>query len=150
MFLRTIIAGFRGNRRNLTRGAIPPKGDSMSFAFYITTKYWKKHKKNLAALIFSASLMTAVVLAFWLGEREKTSRVLDSIYSTGGYLDLAVANASDELRAEIVSGNSAGAFRQFSAAEQHRLYKLCVLHLSAVAPRCVIWTAPTWENTRSP
>lgn len=78
----------------------------MKFALYITTKYWKKHKKNLAVLIFSAALMTSVILAFWLAEREKTNRVFDDSYSTYGYRDLTVANASDEIREEIVNGNA--------------------------------------------
>lgn len=78
----------------------------MSYTFYLTAKYWNKHKKNLAALIFSAVLMTSVILVFWLGEREKTNRVFDNVYSTGGYLDLAVANASDEIREEIVNENT--------------------------------------------
>ncbi|MGN0682956.1 MAG: hypothetical protein ACI4JY_04690, partial [Oscillospiraceae bacterium] len=75
----------------------------MNYAFYLTTKFWKKHKKNLTVLIFSAVLMTSVILVFWLSEREKTNRVFDSIYSDYGYRDLTVANASDELREEIIN-----------------------------------------------
>lgn len=70
--------------------------------FYITLKYWIKHKKNLAALIFSAVLVTSVILAFWLNEREKTNRAINSIYSHDGFRDLQAANISAEIRDRIL------------------------------------------------
>lgn len=77
----------------------------MYFNIYFTRKYWTKHKKNLAALIFAAVMMTAVILTFWLGEREKTNRTINDIYFHDGYRDLQAANLSDDIRRKILTEN---------------------------------------------
>lgn len=77
----------------------------MYISFYLTIKYWIKHKKNLAALIFSAVLATSVILTFWLNEREKTNRVINKIYSYDGYRNLQAANISDDIRERILNEN---------------------------------------------
>lgn len=77
----------------------------MRTSIYIIFKYWKKHGKNLAALIFSAVLITAITLVFWLSHRENTNRYLNEIYNASGTDELAIYNSNDELKSFVLSEN---------------------------------------------
>ena len=55
--------------------------------FYITRKYWSKHKKSLAALLFSGVLLCAVVCCAFLMIRQDQKRWLDQ-YSRQGEMAL--------------------------------------------------------------
>lgn len=78
----------------------------MKTSFYLIIRYWRQHKKDLAALIFSAVLITAITLVFWLLQREKTNRYFnDYLYSSSGMHELAVYNSNDELKSFVLSEN---------------------------------------------
>ena len=78
----------------------------MRTSIYIIFKYWKKHVKNLAALIFSAVLITAITLVYWLLQRENTNRYFnDYLYSSSGTHELAIYNSNDELKSFVLNEN---------------------------------------------
>lgn len=77
----------------------------MKTSVYILLKYWRKHKKNLAALIFSAVLLTSITLVYWLAQRELNNRYFDeNIYSNGAE-EFVIYNSNDELRAIVLNEN---------------------------------------------
>lgn len=77
----------------------------MKTSAYILLKYWKKHKKNAAALMFSAVLLTAITLVYWLGQREINNRYFEeNIYSNGAE-ELVIFNSNDELRSIVLNEN---------------------------------------------
>ncbi|MBP1536552.1 MAG: sigma-70 family RNA polymerase sigma factor [Ruminococcus sp.] len=55
-----------------------------------TFKYWRKHKKSLAALLFSGVLLCAVVCCAFLMIRQDQRRWLDDYYDQHGYYTVAV------------------------------------------------------------
>ena len=65
---------------------------------YIDYKYWIKHKKSLAALLFSGVLLCAVVCCAFLTLRQSFNRWLNNYYDTYGYYSyITNSNNSDEI-----------------------------------------------------
>ena len=62
----------------------------MSDSLYLIFKYWSKHKKSLAALLFSGVLLCAVVCCAFLMIRQEQRRWLENYYDTHGKYTLAV------------------------------------------------------------
>ena len=75
----------------------------MNTYIYLTFKYWKKHKKNLAALLFAGVLLTAVVFVTLMTNRERWVRKCHSFYDASGRFDLMIYNSDDELITEILN-----------------------------------------------
>ena len=59
-----------------------------------TLKYWRKHKKSLAALLFSGVLLCAVVCCAFLMIRQDQRRWIDDYYDTHGFYTVAVPTPS--------------------------------------------------------
>lgn len=77
----------------------------MKTSVYLVLKYWRKHKKNLMSLIFSAVLLTAITLVYWLTQREINNRYFEkNIYSDGSE-ELVIYNSNDELRSIVLNEN---------------------------------------------
>ena len=57
---------------------------------FITRKYWARHKKSLAALLFSGVLLCAVVCCAFLMIRQEQRRWFENYYDTHGKYTLAV------------------------------------------------------------
>ena len=57
----------------------------MKDMIYLNRKYWAKHKKNAAALLFSCSLFCAVICCILLIIRQGFIRNLHKIYDNDGY-----------------------------------------------------------------
>ncbi len=64
-----------------------------------TLKYWSRHKKSLAALLFSGVLLCAVVCCAFLMIRQDQRRWIDDNYDTHGYYTVAIPSptAYDEV-----------------------------------------------------
>ena len=69
----------------LTAGLNKASGGIGDVLLYITRKYWAKHKKSLAALLFSGVLLCAVVCCAFLLQRAEFRRFLDDRYNVTGY-----------------------------------------------------------------
>ncbi len=59
-----------------------------------TFKYWRRHKKSLAALLFSGVLLCAVVCCAFLMIRQDQRRWLDRYYDQHGFYTVAVPTPS--------------------------------------------------------
>ena len=70
---------------------------------YLTLKYWRKHKKNAAALMFAGVLLTAVVFVTLMSYREKFVRRCHDSFDGGGHYDLMIVNSDDELISEVLN-----------------------------------------------
>lgn len=77
----------------------------MKTSVYIILKYWKKHKKNLMSLMFSAVLLTAITLVYWLGQREIQNRYFEENIYSNGVEELMIFNSNDELRSTVLNEN---------------------------------------------
>ena len=69
----------------LTTGLNKASGGIGDVLLYITRKYWSKHKKSLAALLFSGVLLCAVVCCAFLMIRGSFHRQLHESYDAFGY-----------------------------------------------------------------
>lgn len=78
----------------------------MKTSVYLVLKYWRKHKKNLIALIFSGVLLAALILTFLLSKREFCARELDRYYDGYGAYDIIIGNSNDEILAKVTEGKS--------------------------------------------
>ena len=76
----------------------------MKTHIYLTLKYWKKHKKNAAALLFAGVLLTAVVFVTLMMYREDFVRLCHRYFDGRGHFDLMIVNSDDELLSEILNG----------------------------------------------
>ena len=65
-------------------------GGTAKTLFGFTLKYWSRHKKSLAALLFSGVLLCAVVYCAFLMIRQDQRRWLDDYYDQHGYYTVAV------------------------------------------------------------
>ena len=70
---------------------------------FITRKYWARHKKSLAALLFSGVLLCAVMVGTFLQIRADFNRTLHSAYDTTGMFDVMLFDPSEELVSELTS-----------------------------------------------
>ncbi|MCR5167211.1 MAG: ABC transporter permease [Oscillospiraceae bacterium] len=65
-----------------------------------TFKYWRKHKKSLAALLFSGVLLCAVVCCALLMLRQTFNRKIESMYDTIGHFEfMTTADRQDFIAA---------------------------------------------------
>lgn len=78
----------------------------MKTHIYLTLKYWKMHKKNLAALLFSGVLLTAVVFVTLMSNRERWARTCHSYFDHHGHYDYIIAGSDDEIYSEFTAGKS--------------------------------------------
>ena len=69
----------------------------MKTSVYIVLKYWQKHKKNFAALMFSGVLTVAVVFAALMQFRGIFNRELHKLYGKNGMFDLMLPEASQDI-----------------------------------------------------
>ncbi|WP_198021598.1 sigma-70 family RNA polymerase sigma factor [Ruminococcus sp. NK3A76] len=69
----------------LTAGLNKASGGIGDVLLYITRKYWSKHKKSLAALLFSGVLLCAVVCCAFLMIRGSFHRQLHESYDAFGF-----------------------------------------------------------------
>lgn len=76
----------------------------MKTSIYIICKYWKKHKKNAAALLFAGVLLTTVILVMLMTERENFNREVQNFYDRVGCYDVMLGNSNDELLAKVTEG----------------------------------------------
>ncbi|MBR1382532.1 MAG: sigma-70 family RNA polymerase sigma factor [Ruminococcus sp.] len=70
---------------------------------FITRKYWSRHKKSLAALLFSGVLLCAVMVGTFLQVRANFNRSLHSYYDQNGMFDVMLMAPTDELIADLAS-----------------------------------------------
>lgn len=73
----------------------------MITSIYLVRKYWKTHIKSMCALLFSAVLLTVVVLNALLIFRTEFARSLYGSYFREGRFDCKYDNISEELFAEM-------------------------------------------------
>ena len=78
----------------------------MKTSVYLVLKYWKKHKKNLAALLFSGVLLTAIVFVHFMSSREAAVRDVYSCYEASGRYEVIIGNSNDEVLGKLTDGKS--------------------------------------------
>lgn len=78
----------------------------MKTSIYLVLKYWNKHKKNLAAVMFSGVLLTAVVFVYYITARETFARRIYGVYEHKGRQDIIIGNSNDEVLNTITEGKS--------------------------------------------
>ena len=72
----------------------------------ITLKYWKKHLKSAAALLFSGVMLTAILFAALMSLREECVHFYENAFNNLGHYDILIANSDDELLAQALSGRT--------------------------------------------
>ncbi len=87
-------------------GGIKYYGGNMKTYIYLTLKYWRKHKKNAAALLFSGVLLTAVIFVILMSARESVVRDFHRWCDLDGNYDVLIANSDDETLAKATEGRS--------------------------------------------
>lgn len=78
----------------------------MKTSVYLVLKYWKKHKKNLIALIFSGVVLAALVFVILMLHREEYVRGLDGRHNGQGAFDIIISNSDDEILTKVTEGRS--------------------------------------------
>lgn len=78
----------------------------MKTSVYLVLKYWQKHKKNLAAVLFSGVLLAAVVFVYYIISRETFARRIYGVYEHKGRQDIIIGNSNDEVLNTITAGKS--------------------------------------------
>ncbi len=78
----------------------------MKTIVFITMKYWKKHLKSAAALLFSGVLLTAIVFAALMSLREECVRYHEHVFDWSGHYEVLIANSDDELLARVLDGRT--------------------------------------------
>lgn len=73
---------------------------------FITMKYWKKHLKSAAALLFSGALLTAILFAALMSLREECVRFYENAFDNSGHYDVLIANSDDELLSFALGGRT--------------------------------------------
>lgn len=105
-------------------GLSKASGGSARELLWITRKYWAKHKKSLAALLFSGVLLCAVVCCIFLMTKQSWIRGIEDRYDLHGSFTLMLPDAypeaietftkEDTLRGEVsVYGKAGLGNRQF-------------------------------------
>lgn len=84
-------------------GLSKASGGTARELLWITRKYWAKHKKSLAALLFSGVLLCAVVVGTFLQIRANFNRSLHSYYDEDGMFDVMIMGPTDELVGDLTS-----------------------------------------------
>ena len=73
---------------------------------FITMKYWQKHLKSAAALLFSGALLTAILFAALMSLREECVRFYENAFDNLGHYDILIANSDDELLSQALGGRT--------------------------------------------
>lgn len=73
----------------------------MKAIIFIILKYWKKHLKSALTLIFSGTLLTAIVFTMLMSAREECVRFYHSVFDMEGHYDIVIANSNDELLSRV-------------------------------------------------
>lgn len=76
----------------------------MKTSFYLILKYWRRHKKNLIALLFAGVLLTAVVFVTLMLNRERWARICHRVFDYNGHYDYIIAGSDDEIFSEFTAG----------------------------------------------
>lgn len=79
----------------------------MNTAIYLIWKYWKKHIKNVLALLFAGLMTVSVVTVFWLLKRENVNRNVQAHYYSYGKYQAIVSGSDDEF-VEMFTGGKSG------------------------------------------
>ena len=74
----------------------------MKTQIYLMLKYWRKHKKNAAALLFSGVLTVAVVFVALMQFRGIFNRALHKWYDRSGMYDLQLPEASQDIIDQLI------------------------------------------------
>lgn len=77
----------------------------MKAIILVTTKYWKKHPKSAAALLFSGVLLIAIVFASLMTLREECVRFYENAFDNQGHYEILIANSDDELLLQALNGS---------------------------------------------
>ena len=64
----------------------------MKTSLYILNKYWLKHKKSLAALLFSGTLLCTVITCLFLNFRKDFITDIDDVYDKQGRQTLLITS----------------------------------------------------------
>ena len=78
----------------------------MKTSVFFTLKYWRKHLKNAAAVLFSGMLLTAIILAAMATLREQLNRHIHECYDIAGGYDILLANSNDGLLERLAERES--------------------------------------------
>lgn len=78
----------------------------MKTSVYLVLKYWRKHKKNLFALIFSGVILTVLVFVILMLRREDGVRALERNRCGVGAYDIIVYNSNDEILEKITENKT--------------------------------------------
>ena len=75
---------------------------------YLARKYWRRHTKSAFAVLFSGTLMSAIVFATMLSARETVAREYHRTFDWdgNGNYDVIIANSNDELLEKAVQDRS--------------------------------------------
>lgn len=84
-------------------GLSKASGGTARELLWITRKYWSKHKKSLAALLFSGVLLCAVMVGTFLQIRSDFNSSLHARYDEVGMYDVMLVNVPDEVEAELTA-----------------------------------------------
>ncbi|MBS7370628.1 MAG: hypothetical protein KIG62_10935 [Oscillospiraceae bacterium] len=80
----------------------------------IAMKYWKKHLKNAAALLFSGALLTAILFAALMSLREECVRFYENAFDNLGHYDILIANSDDELLSQALGGRTESRLTEYT------------------------------------
>lgn len=75
----------------------------MNTHIYLIRKYWRKHKKNAAALLFAGVLLTAVVFVTLMSARERAVKRAHTYFDWYGHYDLIVVNSDDDIFSKLTA-----------------------------------------------
>jgi len=78
----------------------------MKTIIFITLKYWKKHLKSAAAMLFSGVLLTAIIFAALMSLREECVRFYERAFDNMGHYEVLIANSDDELLSQALGGRT--------------------------------------------
>lgn len=78
----------------------------MKTYIYLTLKYWQKHKKNAAALLFAGVLLTAVVFLTLMSNRERWVRQCHKVFDMYGHIGCVLVGSDDETLSKLTAGKT--------------------------------------------
>ncbi|MBR6046399.1 MAG: sigma-70 family RNA polymerase sigma factor [Ruminococcus sp.] len=108
-------------------GLSKASGGTARELLWITRKYWAKHKKSLAALLFSGVLLCAVVVGTLLQIRADFNRSLHDTYDRNGMYDVLLTDVPDTITDELISKNASAEMQTVSVlAHKGSLYGYAV------------------------
>ncbi len=78
----------------------------MKTTLYLLQKYWRKHKKDLFAAVFSGTLLVGILFVVIILWRESCARSVDFHERGVGSYDIIISNSNDEILADVTQGKS--------------------------------------------